>query len=280
MFTLDKIKSDLEEVESLEVLAEVFTDIAHARLLRVRAGIERNRLFAGEVSRVLHVVRVTAEEHKLSALRKKKISASVVITSNKRLYYGGLDTKVMNYYMAHTAYTGYVDRFVIGSVGVDTLKTLNYPFQFEIVDFEKDLPSIAELTNLANKLKDYQKVFVYYPQFQTVLSQQPSFVDITGLVSAVASGDVDRYYIFEPEIEKILDFFESQVMAILLQQAFLESELARIGSQLMTMDNAQGNAMAMIKQENSLLASAKRQMASMKVLEMVAGLKRNSQFTI
>lgn len=274
MFNLNEIEKDLREVQSLELLAQVFTDIAHARLLRVRAGIEKNRIFAGELARVLHVVRVTAEERGLSAQRRKKISASVVITSNKRLYYGGLDTKVVNYYMAHTAYTGYVDRYVIGTVGSDILRGENYPFQYEQIRFAKDLPDLGEIASLADKLKDYQKVFVYYPRFETVLSQQPSFVDMTGLVSATAAGEVDRYYIFEPEIGKILDFFEQQVMTILLEQAFLESELARIGSQLMTMDEASGNAAKIIKQESQLLAAAKRSQASMNVLEMVAGLRK------
>lgn len=258
----------------MELLAEVYTDIARARLEKVRSGIERNRAFVAEIANVLHIVRVTAEEQGLSAKRKKKISASVVITSNKRFHYGGLDSRVVDFYVAHTAYTGFVDRYVVGSVGADVLTGKQYPFPFNPIRFDRDLPSASELVALASQLNDYQKVFVYYPQFMTVLSQRPTFVDMTGLISASSGGSGDRYYIFEPEIEKILDFFEQQVMAILLEQAFLESELSRIGSQLVAMDNASINAGNIIREQNLLLASARRSAASMAVLEMTAGMRR------
>lgn len=274
MYQINQIKGYIEEVSSLELLAEVYTDVARARLEKVRTGIERNRAFVGEIANVLHVVRVTAEEQGLSAKRKKKVSASVVLTSNKRFYYGNLDSRVVDFYIAHTAYTGFVDRYVVGSVGVDVLKGKQYPFPFQPILFERDLPNTNELATLAERLNDYQKVFVYYPRFMTSLSQQPSFVDVTGLVSAAPAAPSERYYIFEPEIEKILDFFEEQVMAILLEQAFLEAELSRIGSQLVAMDNASINAGNIIQFQNQLLASARRSQASMQVLEMVAGMHR------
>jgi len=274
MYQIKQIKNYLEEVGSLELLAEVYTDIARARLEKVRTGIEHNRAFVGEIANVLHIVRVTAEEQGLSAKRKKKVSASVVITSNKRFYYGNLDSRVVDFYIAHTAYTGFVDRYVVGSVGADVLRGKQYPFPYQSIRFDRDLPNTTELESLAEQLNDYQKVFVYYPRFMTVMSQQPSFVDMTGLVSGAPSRNSDKYYIFEPEIEKILDFFEQQVMAILLEQAFLESELSRIGSQLVAMDNASVNAGNIIREQNTLLASARRSQASMRVLEMVAGMRR------
>lgn len=271
MYQINKIKNYLEEVGSLELLANVYTDIARARLEKVRTGIERNRAFVAEIANVLHIVRVAAEEKGLSAKKKKKVSASLLITSNKRFYYGNLDSRVTDFYVAHTAYTGFVDRFVVGSVGADELAGRRYPFPVKSVRFDRDLPNTIELEILAEQLNDYQKVFVYFPRFKTVLSQQPSFVDITGLVFASSTGEADHYYIFEPEIEKILDFFEGQVMAILLEQAFLESELSRLGSQLVAMDNASINAGKIIHQQNELLAAAKRSYSSMQVLEMWAG---------
>lgn len=274
MYQINRIKEYIEEVGSLELLADVYTDIARARLEKVRTGIERNRSFVNEIADVLHIVRLAAEEKGLSAKKKKKVSASLMITSSKRFYYGNLDSRVVDFYIAHTAYTGFVDRFVIGSVGADVLKGKGYPFPFETILFDRDLPNSKELVTLAEKLNDYQKVFVYYPQFITALSQQPSFVDITGLVATSPKTVAEKYYIFEPEIEKILSFFEEQVMAILLEQTFLDAELSRIGSQLTAMDNASINAGNIIRDQTMLLAQARRSVASMQVLEMVAGTMR------
>lgn len=278
MQTIDQIEKYVEEVGALRDVAGAFTDIASLRLQKVRRGIERNRVFASDLARVLHIVRVTAEEHHLSAKRQKKISASLVITSNKRFYFGVLDAKVLDFYLAHTAYTGYVDRFIVGTVGRDLLKEKKYPYEFSEVSFAKELPDSLELANLVARLSQYQKVMVYFPRFVSILSQQPSFVDVTGFASGVGESGQEshqeRYYIFEPEIDKILDFFEQKVMAIVLQQAFLESELARIGTQLSLMDQAASNATKVLSQENQLLKAARRNKLNLQVLEMYAGTKR------
>lgn len=270
MYQIDKITNRLEEAESLEVLSEVFTDVARMRLERMRAGVERNRIYVGEIAKVLHIVRVTAEQQGLSAKREKKVSASLLLTSNKRLYYGDLDVKVVDFYTAHTAYSAFADRFVVGSVGTDILAGRKYPFPYESISFEKDMPSQAELAQLSKQLVEYQKVLVYYPRFLTVLSQLPSLVDITGLTASATGEKGENYYLFEPEIGKILDFFEQQIMQLLLEQAFMEAELARIGTQLTTMDNAQQRSNKLINEQKLLLSIAKKQYLNMQSLEIAA----------
>lgn len=263
----------MEEVAAIDLLAEAYMDVAKLKLEKVRSGIIRNREFVGEIAKVLHLVRIAAEARGLSAKRKKLVSAAVVLTSNSRFSYGDLDSRMVEFFLAHTVYTGFADRFVIGAVGKDILTGKKYPFPFESTIFSKDFPTKDELLLLAGKLINYQQVIVYYPRFVTVMSQQPSFVDMTGLVAGAAKTD-EEYYIFEPEIDKILDFFEAQVMAMLLEQAFFELELARIGSQLVAMDNAALNDQKIMVEQNRLLARARRSKLSMEVLERVANMRQ------
>lgn len=274
MYQVDKIKANLGEIKSLELLADVFTDVAQARLERVRQGVESNRIYVGEIARVLHVVRVTAEKNGLSAKRKKQASASLLLTSNKRLYYGDLDVKVVDFYIAHTSYLGFADRFVIGSVGADVLAGKKYPFEYESIVFKEEMPSTVELSVLAKKLVDYQKVLVYYPRFMTVLSQLPSLVDITGLTASATGEQGVDYYLFEPEIGKILNFFEEQIMQLLLEQAFMEAELARIGTQLTTMDNARQRANKIITRQELMLSIAQKQYLNMQSQEIAGTMLR------
>lgn len=272
MYQVDKIKSYLSEVESLALLAEVFTDLAKIRLDRIRATIERNRIYAAEIAKVLHIVRVTAEERGLSAARKKKLSASLLITSDKRLYYGFLDTKVVDFYLAHTAYAGYADRFVVGLVGMDILAGKKYPFAYERIVFAKDFPTGAELSDLTKKLAGYQKVIVYFPRLLSLLSQIPTVVDITGFLAGTVFANESRYYIFEPEIGKILNFFEEQIIRLLLEQSFLEAELARTGTELTTMDQARQNASRVISSQRMALALARKQFLNWQSLDLAAGI--------
>ena len=150
-----------------------------------------------------------------------------------------------------------------------------YPFPYEPIVFNSELPTEVELAVLSKRLVDYQKVLVYYPRFMTVLSQLPSLVDITGLTASTTGEKGENYYIFEPEIGKILDFFEQQIMQLLLEQAFLEAELARIGTQLTTMDNAQQRAIKIIREQKGFLSVANKQHLNLQSLDIAAAMMRN-----
>ena len=270
---VNQIKGQIEETQTLKMVTEVFTDIASIKLQRIRGQIEQNRRFVSEMTEVLHIVRVTAEEQGLSAKLEKKISASLLVTSNKRFYYGVLDAKVADFFMAHSTYTGYVDRYVVGSVGRDYLRERGYNHPFIPVQFAGEMPTSIELASLATTLTQYQKVSVYYPQFTSLLSQQPTFIDMTGYATTNVVGNDQRYYIFEPEIDKILVYFERNIMGILLEQAFLEAELARTGTQLSSMDQAAINATGVLSSENRWLGRIRREELTMQVLETFAGLR-------
>ena len=260
----------------METLTRVFTEVARARLDKIRGLVENNRQYVGELGKVLHVVRVTAEQERLSAKKKKKISASLLLTSNKRFYYGSLDEKVVGFYAAQTAYQGFVDRFVVGSVGAEMLSSRKYPFPFQSIVFPGGSPTGKEMVDLAEKLTDYQKVLVYYPKFVTILTQQPDLVDVTGLESLSPAQKGEEYYIFEPEIGKILEFFEKQIMELLLEQTFMEAELARIGTQLTTMDGAQQRANTVINETKALLSRAQKSLLNIQSLESASILLRSN----
>ena len=48
-------------------------------------------------------------------------------------------------------------------------------------------------------------------------------------------------YIFEPSLEKILMFFETEIFASLFEQSVSESELAKSASRVLAMDKAAAN---------------------------------------
>ena len=77
----------------------------------------------------------------------------------------------------------------------------------------------------------------------------------------------DQAFIFEPEIGKILDFFETQVTNLLIEQTFLDSELSRTASRLISMDQAQSSADDYLSEQRTILAQAKKNIINAKLLE-------------
>ena len=116
---------------------------------------------------------------------------------------------------------------------------------------------------------------------KSLLVQVPTAMDITTSSMPQLEGGKGHSFkfIFEPDLSKILQFFDSQIITLLLEGTFLESELSRTASRFISMDKAETEANKLIKQYLTLKAYVKRNMDNNTILEnfatMMAIRKRN-----
>lgn len=271
MPTIKQLNQILEDSLSLKYIAQAYTEISAAKLKKIRMGIEKNRLFFEEITKVLHVVKETALRQRLSMTHKPKGTVSILQTSNYR-FCGDLDHKLIHFFIVQTTKLQ-TDRIIIGKTAEEYFNGYGFSHPFKSLVFKTDTPDEMEMNNLANLASEYNQVLVFYPKMKTVMVQQPSVVDIAQY-SLPHKEDEKTYleYIFEPEITDILKLFENQITSLLLKQTFLEAELARTASRMVSMDEAQINADTYIKKQKRLLAQAKTSQLNMQLLETVASL--------
>ncbi|MDO8570175.1 MAG: FoF1 ATP synthase subunit gamma [Candidatus Daviesbacteria bacterium] len=272
MSTIKQIQSQLEEAENLKIVASAYTEIAAQKLQKIRAGIERNRKFFTEISGISHIVNVAAHQRHITVPFKKSGTVSLIITSNHH-FFGDIENKLIKFFMDNTQ-KFQTDRILVGATAINHFKTLNYPHQFKTFMTKEDLPTYQELLALTAEISKYQQIAVYYSRMQSVVIQAPHVVD---LVQKPPEAYIERKgeiltYIFEPELKKMLDFFDNQVVSLLLEQTFLESEMARTASRLMSMDKAQINADDVLEKQKLLLGQAKKTDINMALLETSASL--------
>lgn len=273
MQTIKQISQVLEESNSLKLVAQAYSEIAAVKLQKIRKGIEKNRTFFQEVSEVFHVVKVAALRQGIkSTVARKRGTLSILLTSNFR-FYGTLESELVKFFIVNTSKFK-TDRVVVGKTGAEFLHTMDYFHPYQHFVFREDLPSYTELKNIVLNLMGYQQILVYYSRMQSVLVQEPHVVDIVQAPPERMLAPRGHYpgFIFEPELHKMIQFFDSQISLLLLEQTLFESELARTAARLTSMDQAQLNAEDLIKQQRKLLAAAKRSTDNLRLLETIATL--------
>lgn len=275
--TIRQINQTLDEGLSLKLITQAYSEVAAIKLRRIRAGIERNRNFFNEISQVFHTIKVLAAQKKnLSEVIDKLLikngkTISILLTSNYR-FYGDINNTLIRHFIVSSAKIN-TERVVVGRTGIEFLQAIRYTHSYLPLIFKTDMPEDQELQNLADKITQYKQVLVYHSSFKSVLLQLSTTTDVTQSVSIsptqpVAEGLVD--FILEPEIDKMLAFFDSQVTTLILEQTFLESELSRTAARLISMDNAESNANQFIQQQKRALATAKKSLQNVKLLETFA----------
>lgn len=266
----------IEEGVSLKQIAQAYGEIASIKIRKIRSEVERNRAFFNEISTVYKIVKQQAAAKKI-AITKPKKTLSIILTSNYR-FYGNIDSQVIRHFMINTAKIT-TDRLVIGKTGLEYLKAVRYFNTFAHVELTKDLPAAEDLNTLSPSIKNYNQVLVFYPQLITLLTQKPVIADITEMPqTSKPQGQTDQettgsYVIFEPELEKIVQFFDNQIILLLLEQTFFEAELARTASRLLAMDQAQVEANNFIKEQKTTKAHLIRAIENVKLLENISALR-------
>lgn len=277
--TIKQIEESLEEGESLKAITQAYSEIANLKIKRIRAEVERNRLFFAEISKIYGVVKAFALKKKV-ALQKPKNRLGILLTSNYR-FYGNINSSLINYFLGLTRELADVDKIVLGKGGIEYFRASKLLPTYKEILLKDDMPSGQELIDLANLCKDYNQVLVFHSRFKSLLTQQATFTDITAtslyLLESVKVYDAKHnndlmHFIFEPELDQILHFFDSQITTSLLESTFLESELSRTASRFISMDTAETEANKFIKNYQTLKAYVKRNLDNNTILENFASM--------
>lgn len=273
--TTEEIDSTIEEGESLKSIAQAYSEIANLKIKRLRGEVERNRIFFDEILKVYGLVRTLAIKQKIAVVKPKK-SLCILLTSNYR-FYGNINSSLVNYFTGSTRELKDIDRIVLGKEGVNFFKTAKVLPDYKEIILKSDMPTNEELLGLAKISSDYNQVLVFHSKLKSLLNQRATFTDVTA-ASLYLKGLDSRNkeaairFIFEPELSKILAFFNNQVLTLLLEQTFLESELSRTASRFISMDQAETNADTLIKKFQTLKAYDERNTINNTVLENFASM--------
>ncbi len=275
MALLKQITGILEEETALKLVAQTYGELALTKLQRIRSTIEKNRDFVREVGQTYYLIKaMSAVEGKTP--KNKKGTISLLLTSNNH-FYGDLENQLIKLYASHTPEFE-TDRVVVGQTAAEYLRAVGYRYPFEEKVFRSDLPENQELAGMVDRIQNYERVFVYHSRMQSILVQQPTFTDLTGSPAFTQElANQVFYYIFEPEVTKMLEFIERQIVALLLEQTFLEAELARTAARLVAMQEAQNNAGKEITKQKKLLAQIRRRVFNNRLLEITLNRKAREQ---
>jgi len=274
-----QIKQDLEGNKALLLITESLGEVAAIKFKSIHKQIEQNSAFFDEIAKVYQAVRLVASKQRAKTKKSEdpavvargEKTVSVLLTSNFQ-FYGGLDNQLIKYFIINTSKYE-TDKIVVGSTGADYFKSVHYPFKYQPMIFHKDLLKPLELQQLVSLITCYKKILIYYSKYVTVLNQQAAFEELRSTEVAVPANIALIDYILEPELDKMLIFFETQILASRLDSLFLQAQLSRITARMVGMDQAELNAENLISREKVELLKQNRNVQSQRMLETYTDVK-------
>ncbi len=283
-----KVLEDLEALNTLKNLAESYEEVAVVRMQKIKDSVLKTRDYLSDLSDVfvdlkasyerevkeLIAKRKNGDKAVLPLLHKNGKTVYVYLSSNGRLY-GSVTQKTFRLFAQDLRKTD-ADIIIVGSAGKEMYDTSTIKKPYQYVDIPDTSVDIQHIKEMMTKLLPYEKVFVYYGKFGNVVTQSAIASSISGEdifeTEILSPTPREDKFIFEPTLEKIFHFFETQIMANLFSQSLLENQLARHASRVSAMEEALGNIELEAVKLNQIRARIKHQLQNKKQLETIGGL--------
>ena len=251
------LAEEIKTLDSLQGLVDTYKIVAATIMRRIRNSVLQNRFFhTGLGGLYRDVERAYQKEiYKLARNKKSKMisapaalkkhngkTAMVLLSANTGLY-GGIIYKIFAFFLQEAKKHPEYDLVLVGKVGELFFKKANPKRSYIYFDFSDLGISVSAIRSITSQLSRYERVIVFYGAFKNILIQRPSFFDISSSGANLPVMEVmeSPAYLFEPSLQEVADFFETEIFASLLEQSFYESRLGKTASRFVSLDRASTN---------------------------------------
>jgi ATP synthase F1 gamma subunit len=248
------INTQIADLTTLQTLTRVYGKVASTRMRKTRDSVLASRRFLEAIDSIFHQVRSSyarevmalvkgrrgKKPEKITFLAHNGKTVALLLSANTGLY-GDIVQRTFDLFIKEVREKG-SEATIVGRLGLSLfLETEpNRPYTyFDLPDNKIDREQLAKVTR---HLVPYEEIHVYYGKFQNVVNQIPTRFNIAAeMPAAEKPGEAHVKYLFEPSLEEILMFFETEIFASVFEQSVRESQLAKFAARNMAMDKAGEN---------------------------------------
>jgi len=254
MISEKNLKEETQLLGALGNLVEIYGELASVRMKKIRNFVLSNRDFLSSINDIFQAVLASYAAKVTNLVKQGKLEkggrvtflshngkAVAVFISANTGFYGELVPATFELFLNEVKKLD-VEVTIIGKYGFSLFKERKAKNPYTYFDFPDYGIDEAKLSEIISHLVQYDEIHVYYGKYQSVVTQTPTSFSIsagTRVGEGVEKPTVT--YIFEPTMEKILMFFETEIFASLFDQIIRESQLAKFASRILAMDMAGEN---------------------------------------
>jgi F-type H+-transporting ATPase subunit gamma len=283
MVNLKEIVKEIEELFNMRYLVGAYEEIASMRMRKIRNSVLVHREFSEELAEIYQELTLSYRDQIVRLLKVKGKSKSLSVREHNGKIgvvflsaNGGLFGDILH--KTYNAWIKYIDEheaepIIIGSYGKKMFES-NFPGRpFIFLELSEEENNLKALKIIADKFVEYDNIVIFYSQFISMGQQNVAVMDMLGQEKNAAGQPAAKvHYIFEPSLEKVLEFFENQIFSTILNQTFTESELARYAARMVALDAATENISARLKSVDLEKRIALHRIANKKQLESISSM--------
>lgn len=249
MYSKAELKKYSDAVATIKSITRVYEEAAARRIKLVQNSVEKiNEFLASTADSYVNIKFGLYAEEQLKKTKRRNILTSnfrekskkgvLVLVSSQEQYFGNLIPSVYRAWKEDLL-TSKFDGIIFGNTGKRLFEKEGLTGQnIAFYDLKDNDPDWKLVYGIGEQLVKYERIIVYYGKYRTVLTQTPDKSEISAPMTV---GQVQRVkrYLFEDQGEKILGFFENEVIKANLQKRIYEAQIARHAARIKILEIGQ-----------------------------------------
>ncbi len=284
MANLKDIKRRIGAVTNTRQITKAMKMVAGAKLRRATEAATSARPYQQSLTRVLQRVAEgagTDASHPLLESHEKVSDIAVVVFGSDRGLCGSFNNqlfrKLEDFVSKAEADGKSVRLFTFGKKARGYFSYRGYTLENSVQDLDNQryteyVAELADALRAGFTSGTFQEVHLAYSDFQSVMTQVPSFSQLLPLsVSGDSESQGEGDYKYEPNSQEILNTLLPLYLQTLLLQSFLETEAGEHASRMTAMDSATRNASDIIDNLTLEYNRARQAAITTELIEIVSG---------
>ncbi|OOS20646.1 F0F1 ATP synthase subunit gamma [Moraxella lincolnii] len=286
MASLKEIRAKVTSIKSTQKITRAMQMVAASKMKRAQDRMETGRPYAESMRRVIsHLVKASSDhKHPFMSDRAVNTVGYIVVTSDRGLA-GGLNINLFKALMQDVKkqqeQSVAVEFAVIGSKGVSFFKNFGGKVTSAITDYG-DSPTFEQLNAPVQAMLDdfnqgkLDRIYVVYNQFINAMTQKPIVSQLVPLSEDTFASDGIQTehswdYIYEPDVQTLLDGLLSRYIESIVYQAVLENIASEQSARMVAMKAATDNAGNLIDDLQLVYNKLRQAAITREISEIVGG---------
>jgi F-type H+-transporting ATPase subunit gamma len=285
------IRRRIRSVRSTQKITNAQELIAASRLLRAQQRVAQSRPYTNQLTTALSEIATTEGrlDHPLLERRPEVRAAAVVVMTSDRGFAGPHNTNILRTaeeLLARLRADGVEPRmYVVGRKGVSY-------YRFRRRDLEQtwtgvsDQPRYDSAREIAARVltafleHEVDEIHIVYADFVSAMVQRPTAVRVIPLVVEEGTERPPQplpMYVFEPDVESVLDALLPRYVAARIFTAMLESAASEWSARRRAMSAATDNAEQLVEVLTREYNQARQGAITQEIMEIVGGAEALQQ---
>lgn len=296
MPNLKDIRTRIDSVKNTRKITKAMKMVAAAKLRKAQERMEASRPYSERMQGIIASLadRIEADAHPLLSIREQPEKTLLVVVSSNRGLCGGFNTNLfrkLDRFLDHQRIAGEVHELAtVGRKAHNYYGKSEYPVVQNYPDVIGEI-EYGKAKRIAGELIDqflseeYDEIYLVFNRFVSAIATDTVISRLFPLALAdelseeadKADGEAKEAanggdeFIYEPDLETLLDQLLPAHVEIQVMQALVESEASEQASRMTAMDNATNNASDMIDSLTLAYNRARQAYITKEIVEIVSG---------